>query len=234
MTNFQQVMRKNRDTPELLPGVDVPPISIESARALMSVGLANHIPVPRGKAEPPDFTDDPAAFDAFIERNFPRSTFASLRKVLDKPYPRSWAISIYREIVRVGKLLRAATVLNDALARLKGECPPLRICDCGKLFVPQRKDQKMCSRTCRDRVRQANWRANSKRYKANRVWKENEAEKQRKAREQNGQKARNQRQLLLQLQVVDEERRRDGRAFPHPAMRPRVKLKGRSAGRGRA
>src|SRR5438094_340683 len=169
--NSQQVMRKNRDTPELLPGVDVPTISIEIGRALIAVDLANHIPVPRGKAEPPDFTDDPSGFDAFIERNFPRSKFASLRKVLDKPYPRSWASSFYREIVRVGKLLRAATVLNDALARLKGECPPLRICDCGKLLVPQRKDQKMCSRTCRDRVRQANWRANSKRYKANRVWK---------------------------------------------------------------
>src|SRR5438132_8411671 len=147
--NSQQVMRKNRDnTPELLAGVDVPTIEIEIGRAVIAVNLANRIPVPRGKAEPPGFTGDPSEFDAFIERNFPRSKFASLRRALDKASRRSWGfhrkrrstaflshpfamldgdewratpISFYREIVRVGKLLRAATVVNDALARLKGE-----------------------------------------------------------------------------------------------------------------
>jgi hypothetical protein len=214
MAGFQQVMPKHRDkTPELLPGMGVPDIEIERAKAVIAINLANLISVPRGKAEPPDFTDDPSEFNVFIDRNFPRSKFASLRKALDKPSRGGWGylqrkkrsaaflshpfvrvyadewraspISFYREVVRVGKVLRAATVVIDAVARLKNTCPPLRICDCGELFVPQRKDQEFCSKTCRDRVRQANWRADQERrdrYKKNRIQKENEREKQRKAR----------------------------------------------------
>jgi hypothetical protein len=190
--------------------MDFPEIEIERVKAVVAINLANLIPVPRDKAEPPDFAGDPSEFEAFIERNFPRGKFTSLRKVLDKPSIRGWGwyqrkrysavflahpfgkvyadkwratpISFYREVVRVGKVLRAATVVIDAVARLKNTCPPLRICDCGELFVPQRKDREFCSTTCRDRVRQANWRATRDRYKKNRVEKENEREKQRKAR----------------------------------------------------
>jgi hypothetical protein len=203
-------MPKHRDnTPELLPGMGVPDIEIERVKAVIAINLANLIPVPRGKAEPPDFTGDPSEFADFIDRNFPRGgKFAALRKALDKPSPRSWGfrregrsadflshpfvrvyadewratpISFYREIVRVGKVLRAATVVIDAIARLKNTCPPLRLCDCGKLFLPQRKDQVFCSKTCRDRVRQANFRNPTQeqrdRYKENRIRRENEKQK---------------------------------------------------------
>jgi len=176
-------MPKRRDnTHEPLAGVNL--VEIEIDRVNVQLALANHIPVPFGKAEPPDFTGDPSEFDAFVDGNFPRRKFASLRRSLDKAARRKviTPIRLYNHIVRVGRLLRSAIFINDELARLKGKCPVLRICDCGKIFEPQRKDQETCSTTCRDRIRQAKYRANKDRYKMNRVRKENEAERQRKAR----------------------------------------------------
>jgi hypothetical protein len=215
--------RKRDRAPE--PGVKIPlvikiwkstafiaidPANLTATKAVIAINLANLIPVPCDKAEPPPFIGDPPEFDGFLDRNFPRSKYAALRKTLDKPSPTSWGrfqrksysaafpfamlyqdewratrISFYREIVRLGKLLRAAAVLIDAVAQLKDERPQLRTCDCGKLFVPGRKDERRCSETCASRIRKAKQRESARQkrdqYKENRVQKEYEREKQRKA-----------------------------------------------------
>ena len=155
----------------------------------VAVGLPLRTPAaerasPPGKAEPPEFTGDPSEFEAFIDRNFPRGKFASLRRNLDKAARRKviTPVALYNHIVRIGRLLRMVITINDELARLKFKCPLLRICECGKIFEPPRKDQESCSTTCRDRFRQARWRADQERYKRNRIRKQNEREEQRKAR----------------------------------------------------
>jgi hypothetical protein len=163
--------------------------------------------------DPSQFADFISRHFPVTGRRFPGDRFAPLRQVVEKPSPVGWGfqrkmsrapfvshpfamvytdewratpISFYREIVRLGKLLRAASVVIDAVAQLKDERPQLRICDCGKLFVPGRKDDRTCSETCADRIRKAKWwkttQAQRDRYKKNRVRKENEREKQRKAR----------------------------------------------------
>lgn len=177
-------MPQHRDNPpEPLAGVKL--VEIEIDRVNVELNLANHIPVPPGKAEPPEFTGDPSEFEAFIDRNFPRKKFASLRRNLDKAARRKVVtpIALYNHIVRLGRLLRMVITINDELARLKLKCPLLRLClSCGKIFEPPRKDQEFCSTTCRDRVRQARWRADQERYKRNRIQKQDEREKQRKTR----------------------------------------------------
>jgi hypothetical protein len=176
-------MRKRRDnTQEPLAGVNL--VEMEIDRVNVQLNLANIIPVPPGKAEPPHFTGDASEFEDFMDRNFPRGKYASLRRNLDKAARRKVIapIELYRWIVQVGKLLRSVTAINDSLARLKGKCPVLRICDCGKIFEPKRRDQETCSTTCRDRIRQAKFRYNRDRYKENRIRKEDEAENQTKGR----------------------------------------------------
>lgn len=218
-------MAKKRDmAPE--PGVKIPleieirestaviainPANLDAIKSVIAINLANLIPVPCDKPEPPPFIGDPSEFDGFINRNFPRSKYPALRKALDKPSPVGWGrfkrksysaafpfaklyqdewratpISFYREVVRVGKLLRAATVIIEAVAQLKDERPQLRMCDCGKLFVPGRKDDQTCSETCGNRVRKARWRKTPREkrdlYKLNRIRREDEREKQRKGR----------------------------------------------------
>ena len=174
--------RDNDESPEPLAGVKL--VEIEIDRVNVELNLANHIPVPPGKPEPAEFTGDPSEFEAFIDRNFPRRDFASLRRNLDKAARRKVVtpIALYNHIVRLGRLLRMVITINDELARLKLKCPLLRICECGKIFEPRRKDQETCSTTCRDRFRQARWRADQERYKRNRIQKQDEREKQRKAR----------------------------------------------------
>ena len=176
-------MPKHRDK-SLEPLAGVKLVEIEIDRVNVELNLANHIPVPPGKAEPPEFTGDPSEFEAFIDRNFPRGKFASLRRNLDKAARRKviTPVALYNHIVRIGRLLRMVITINDELARLKFKCPLLRICECGKIFEPPRKDQESCSTTCRDRFRQARWRADQERYKRNRIRKQNEREEQRKAR----------------------------------------------------
>ena len=185
MPNSQQVKPKHRDhPPEPLPGVRLVEIEIDAVN--VELRLANNIPVPPDAAEPQPFAGAASEFPAFIARNFPRGKFARLRRNLDKAARRKviTPIALYNHIVGVGRLLRKVIAINDALARLKDKCPVLRICDCGRIFEPQRKDQETCSKTCRDRIRQANWRVDherSDRYKKNRIQKENEKERQRKA-----------------------------------------------------
>lgn len=159
--------------------------------------------------DPSQFADFISRHFPITGRHFPGDRFAPLRRVLDKPSPVGWGfrrkmssapfvsnpfamlytdewratpITFYREVVRLGKLLRAAAVVIDAVAQLKDERPQLRICDCGKLFVPGRKDDRRCSKTCASRIRKAKSRKPTQeqrdRYKENRIQKE---EKQRKA-----------------------------------------------------
>jgi hypothetical protein len=126
--------------------------NITATKAVIAINLANLIPVPHDKAEPPDFAGDSSEFDDFIDRNFPRSKYAALRKALDKPSPVSWGhfprksysaafpfamlfqdewratrISFYREIARLGKLLRATTAGNSSCrgARTNGHARTL-------------------------------------------------------------------------------------------------------------
>ena len=146
-----------------------------------------------GNAELPDFPirgedetpDESLRFKSFIEQNFPRANFSDLRGELDKA-ARSKAttpVRFYRSVVETREMLRSAVKIMDWVAGLEDRCPLLRICEgCGRIFAPFRKDKVTCSKTCRDRIRQANWRANSDRYKRNRIQKENKAERQRKAR----------------------------------------------------
>ena len=153
-------MQKKGDNSEaeLVPGVNVLSIEIDVARALIAVNLANLIPVPPGTAEPPDFTGEPSEFGAFLDQHFPRSKFASLWSALDRLSSLRAKATVYEESVRVGRLLRAATVWIGGIARQRDECPQLRICPCGKMFTPGRKDKGTCSDTCADRVRKAKWR----------------------------------------------------------------------------
>lgn len=170
----------------------------------LSVRLANLVP---GNAELPDFPEDEMPgeslrfkafvrgegyetheslrFKSFVEQNLPRAEFADLRGELDRAArsKASTPVRFYRSLVETREILRSAVKIMDWLAGLEDRCPVLRICEsCGLIFAPSRKDKMTCSTTCRDRIRQQRWRANSDRYKKNRVEKENEAERQRKAR----------------------------------------------------
>ena len=70
----------------------------------------------------------------------------------------------YRSVVETREMLRSAVKIMDWVAGMEDRCPLLRICEgCGRIFAPFRKDKMTCSKTCRDRIRQANWRANSDR-----------------------------------------------------------------------
>jgi hypothetical protein len=184
-------MRKKWDnTPERLLG-DLPNISVFIDRGVdavnLEIALANHIPRRRREAQPPQFRGETSEeFEAFLDVNFPRRKFASLRRVLRKAERRKVVtpLQLYRHIVLMGDMLHAAAIMIEPFALLQDECPPLRICDCGKLFVPSRKDVWACSTTCRDRVRKAEQRHPERRdrYKKNRIQKEDERERQRKAR----------------------------------------------------
>ena len=147
-------------------------IETEIDRGNLDIKLANHVPRLRGTAPPPEFlgkTSD--EFDAFLDRNFPRRKFASLRRNLDKAARRKviTPVQLYRYIVEIGNLLHAATITMDAFARLQNKCPPLRVCaGCGRLFVPSRKDQMTCMKKCGSRVRVARRREKQEYYEENR------------------------------------------------------------------
>jgi hypothetical protein len=157
--------------------------------ATLSVRRANLV---LGEAELPDFpiradSETPAEtlrFKSFISQNFPRKKFADFRRELDKAArsKATTAVRFYRSMVENRGILRSAVKIMDWFAGLQNRCPSLRLCaGCGRIFAPSRKDKMTCTETCHSRIKQANWRANSDKYKKNRIQKENEMEKQRKA-----------------------------------------------------
>jgi hypothetical protein len=183
-------MSRSRDKRIEAPSGEQVIPAAQRALSTLSVRLANLVP---GNAELPDFPirgkdETPAEsrrFKSFVEQNLPRAEFADLRTELDRA-ARSKAttpVMFYRSLVEGREMLRSAVKIMDWLAGMEDRCPVLRICEgCGRIFAPARKDKMKCSKTCRDRVRQANWRANRDLYKLNRVRRENEAERQRKGR----------------------------------------------------
>ena len=183
-------MLRNRDKRiESVNARDVFP-ALQRALDTLAVRHANLVP---GDAELPDFPirgkdETPAEsrrFKAFVERNLPRTQFADLRAELDMAARSkvTTPVMFYRSVVETRQMLRSAVKIMDWLAGLEDRCPVLRICaGCGRIFAPSRKDKKTCSTTCRDRIRQKKWRDNSDLYKANRIRKENEAERQLKGR----------------------------------------------------
>jgi hypothetical protein len=188
--NSQHFMPQSCDKPIDATGSGQVISAVQRAMATLSVRLANLVP---GDAEVPDFPirgedempEDSLRFEFFVEQNFPRAKFADLRRELDRAArsKATTAVRFYRSMVETREMLRSAVKVMDWLAGLENRRPVLRICEgCGKIFSPFRKDKMHCSDTCHDRRRQANLRYWKQLYKENRVRKENETEKQTKAR----------------------------------------------------
>jgi hypothetical protein len=143
------------------------------AFAASKLDFVNVIP---GKEDAPEFhligeketPADRAAFEQFLDRHFPRSDerCARLRSGLDFRDPKLMlpiqvnrpmtAIEVYNFLVRDRKHLRSSSIDAHYWAKQAGAPrPPLRICDCGLLFLAARPNVKWHSKTCGSRVRMA-------------------------------------------------------------------------------
>jgi hypothetical protein len=119
---------------------------------------------------------DRKRFAEFLDRHFPRSDdkFAELRRFLGFGR-RAWRllphspdraltlIEVYGFLAKERNFLRAMSIHGDYIAKMTGETrPPLRICDCGLLFLASRPNVKWHSKACGSRVRMAKARADGK------------------------------------------------------------------------
>jgi hypothetical protein len=155
-----------------------------------------------------DRQSETAQFERFLDEHFPRAKFDEFRRYIDNPPylpgvciasdPKPSKILTYRMLIENRRQWRAAAHKNHLIAVMTGQTLPLgpRICEfCELVFVARRKDQLTCDDTCASGRRMRRKRAKAKEYELNRqlkkaareyqlrlVRKENEREKQRKAR----------------------------------------------------
>jgi len=143
----------------------------------------DYINVIQGREEAPEFhlageTETPAdrvAFEQFLDQHFPRSDEknAQLRRGLDSRWPKLMlpiqvdspmtAIEVYNDLARERKHLRELSRGIEYWAKQAGYGrPPLRICDCGLLFLASRPNVKWHSKSCGSRVRMAKARVDGK------------------------------------------------------------------------
>jgi len=160
------------DFPNLIPGRDEAPefhlageTETAADRKRFEEFLDRHFPRSEGRFADLRRVLDRGEYKGSVARS---STFwleykrvsTGFRVMPHIPLKKMTAIGVYRRLVEDRKRLREMSRGVEYYAMMTGQSPPpLRICDCGLLFLAPRPNVKWHSKTCGSRVRMAKARA---------------------------------------------------------------------------